>query len=78
MKTKDKKDLFTKNIKELTQILKEKKDSIFSLRMLKVQEKLKNKKEILFKRKDIARILTILKQKQSVEAQKVPVEGKIK
>lgn len=69
MKTKDKKELFTKNIKELTQILKETRDSIFSLRMQKVQEKLKNKKEILFKRKNIARILTIIKQKELAEGQ---------
>ncbi|MFH1186802.1 MAG: 50S ribosomal protein L29 [Candidatus Levyibacteriota bacterium] len=71
MKTKDKKDLFTKDIKELKNMLKEARDALFSLKMEKTQNKLKNTRSIFFKRKEIARILTIMKRKEFENAKKL-------
>lgn len=70
MKTKDKKELFAKGKEELQTLLKETRDALFSLRLEMSQNKLKNTRSIFFKRKDIARILTAIKQKSSQTRQK--------
>lgn len=70
MKTKEKKDLSTKNIKELRTMLKDAKNALFSLRMEKSQVKLKNPRSIFHKRKDIAKILTVLTRKEFEDAKK--------
>jgi len=67
MKTKEKKELFTKTIQELKNLLKEKRNELFSLRQELAQKKLKNTKSVFWKRKEIARILTILKEKELSE-----------
>lgn len=64
MKSKDIKELHTKTIEELKHILSEAKDELFSLKMQIAQNKLKNKRLIFLKRKDIARVVTILNEKE--------------
>ncbi len=64
MKTKDRKDIFTKTEKELKKILMDAKDSLFNLRIDLSQNKLKNTTSIMLKRKEIALILTALRQKE--------------
>ncbi|MEK7551429.1 MAG: 50S ribosomal protein L29 [Patescibacteria group bacterium] len=64
MKTKDKKDLFTKTEKELKKLLLEAKDNLFNLRIDLSQNKLKNTTSLMLKRKEIAWILTALKEKE--------------
>lgn len=64
MKTKDKKELFTKSIDELEGLLKETRRALLTLRLEKSQNKLKNTRVIFLKRKDIARMLTALRQKE--------------
>lgn len=67
MKSKDKKDLRTKTIEELKLLLLQTKDELFSLNLQVAQNKLKNKRLIFLKRKDIAVISTILKEKENYE-----------
>lgn len=64
MKKKDITALHTKDIKELLVSKKEIQDALFKLRLEKSQKKLKNLRSIFMKRKDIARILTVLGGKQ--------------
>lgn len=64
MKTKEKKDLFNKTIPELKLLLKEAKDSLFGFRMEHSKKKLKNTRSIFQKRKDIAKILTVIREKE--------------
>lgn len=64
MKTKDRKDIFTKTEKELKKILLDAKDSLFNLKIDLSQNKLKNTTSIMLKRKEIALILTALRQKE--------------
>lgn len=64
MKTKDKKDLFTKTDKELKKLLLDAKDNLFNLRIDLSQNKLKNTTSLMLKRKEIAWILTALKEKE--------------
>lgn len=66
MKSKDKKDLFTKSEKELRKTLKEAKETLFNLGIDLKQNKLKNTRQIFWKRKEIALILTALKEKELV------------
>lgn len=63
MKTKDIKNLHTKDKIELKQMAQDLKKEIFSLNLDKVQNKLKNQRSIFEKRKDLARVLTILRGK---------------
>ncbi len=64
MKTKDKKDLFTKSQLELKKLLLDAKEALFNLRIDLSQNKLKNTSSITLKRKEIALILTALKEKE--------------
>lgn len=64
MKLKDKKQIFEKPEKELIKDLKEAKVALFNLKLEKSQNKLKNTKSLFWKRKEIAWILTILKEKE--------------
>ena len=63
MKTKAKKELQAKTIPELEARFLEAKNEIFQLKMEKAQKKLKNLRSIFEKKKEIARILTILGEK---------------
>lgn len=64
MKAKEKKELHQKTAEELKIALKETRAELFLQKMEKAQKKLKNLRSIFEKRKKIARILTILKEKE--------------
>ena len=71
MKAKDKKEINTKNIKELKTMLKEAKDKLFSLNIEKSQNKLKNTSSIFLKRKEIARILTAIRREEIINEESI-------
>ena len=64
MKTKDKQALHTKTIGELKKLLQDSKSALFSLSLDKTQNKLKNTRSIYLKRKEIAQISTVLREKE--------------
>ena len=64
MKAKDKKELFTRSEKELRKVLKEARDALFNLGLENKQNKLKNTRQIFWKKKEIAWVLTALKEKE--------------
>jgi ribosomal protein L29 len=64
MKTKDIKELFTKDIKELSNMIVEAKDAMSALKLEKIQNKLKNTSQLAVKRKEIAQMMTILRMKE--------------
>ncbi len=68
MKTKEKKDLFTKSSNELGKLLSEAREDLVNLNLEKVQNKLKNQRSIFMKRKEIALIATALREKKILEA----------
>ena len=71
MKTKEKKDLHTKSITELRTMLKNAKDVVFTAKLEKSQNKLKNTSSLSIKRKEIAQILTIIKEKEIKNAKNI-------
>ena len=71
MKTKDKKELFTRSEKELKKALQEAKEALFNLVMDNRQNKLKNTRQIFWKKKEIALILTALREKEIADAENV-------
>lgn len=64
MKSKTKKEFKDKTKEELQKILEETREELFSLKMQKAQKKLKNERLLFIKRKDIARILSFIKEKE--------------
>jgi len=64
MKAKDKKEMFAKSEKELRKGLSEAKGSLLDLVLDLKQNKLKNTRLIFWKKKEIALILTALKEKE--------------
>ena len=64
MKTKDKLALHAKTLQELKTLQKEAKDALFLLKLEKSQNKLKNLRSIFWRRKEIARIATIIRGKE--------------
>lgn len=64
MKINERKQLHTKTMEELRVLLKEVRDALLSLRFEKAQKKLQKTREIFEKRKDIARIATVLREKE--------------
>lgn len=66
MKTKDKKELHKKTILELKNLLFLTRQALYLLKLDKVRTKLKDTRSIFWKRKEIAQILTILKEKEEV------------
>lgn len=69
MKSKDKKELHAKSIKDLSNLVVEAKDALVALRLDKIQNKLKNTSLLFFKRKEIAQMLTIIRLKELAELQ---------
>ena len=67
MKSKDKKEIFAKSEKELKKALSEAKNSLLDLMLDLKQNKLKNTKLIFWKKKEIALILTALKERELSE-----------
>ena len=64
MKTKEKRSLHTKTLQELKTLQKEARDALFLLKLEKSQNKLKNLRSIFWKRKETARVLTIIRGKE--------------
>ena len=64
MKTKDKKELHLKSLKELGKQVVDAKDAVVNLRLDKTQNKLKNTSQLSIKRKEVAQILTIIRGKE--------------
>lgn len=58
------KEIAGKDIKELKELLKEKKSELFNLELDNKQNKLKNTRSIFNTRKDISRILTLIREKE--------------
>ncbi|MDP2649581.1 MAG: 50S ribosomal protein L29 [bacterium] len=77
MKSKVKKELHSKTIKELEAALKEAKDQLFSIKLEQASKKLKNLRSIFEKRKDIAKIMSILKEKELLNSTPVQSGSKI-
>ena len=63
MNSKNKKGLSTKTIDELRKLLVEKRDELFLARQDLAQNKLKNVRSIFWKRKEIAQILSKIREK---------------
>lgn len=70
MKKKDKQALREKTTEELKTLLKEKRNELFELRLDKSQHKLKNTKLLFWARKEIALILTLIREKELLEGLK--------
>lgn len=70
MKTKDKKELHLKSLKELNKQVVEAKDLVVNLKLDKTQNKLKNTSALSAKRKEIAQILTVIRIKELSEVKK--------
>jgi ribosomal protein L29 len=67
MKSKDKKEIFTKSEIELRKALKEGKAALLDLMLDLKQNKLKNTRLIFWKRKEIALLKTALREKEFVK-----------
>ena len=63
---KDLKQIANKSEKELRELLKSKKEDLFKLNLDNKQNKLKNTRSIYNVRKEIARILTLIREKELV------------
>ncbi len=61
---KDVKDISSKTEKDLKDLLKTKREELFKLNLDNKQNKLKNTRIIFNTRKEIARVLTLIKEKQ--------------
>ena len=70
------KEIIGKSEKELRDLLKEKRQELFNLRMDNKQNKLKNTRSIFNTRKDIRRILTLIREQQLSAPANVEVEAK--
>jgi len=67
MKSKDKKELHAKSIKELKNMVVEAKNELAGLKMDKTQNRIKNTSLFPVKRKEIAQMLTIIRLKELAE-----------
>ena len=70
MKKADKKELQLKSVSELQKHLHDGYEILAQLRMDNIQNKLKNTRSMTITRKDIAVILTLIRQKMTEEALK--------
>ncbi|MBI4097778.1 MAG: 50S ribosomal protein L29 [Candidatus Levybacteria bacterium] len=68
---KDLKQIINKSEKELKELLKSKREDLFKLNLDNKQNKLKNTRVIFNSRKEIARILTLIRERELV----VPESG---
>lgn len=74
---KDLKEINTKSEKELKVLLTEKRKELFNLKLDNKQNKLKNTRMIFNMRKEIARILTLIREKQLLGEEMPKIEEKI-
>ncbi len=75
MKTKDKKELHLKSLRELSNLVNNAKDDLSGLMLDKAQNKLKNTSQLSIKRKEIAQMLTIMRGKELSERTNPPAGG---
>lgn len=66
MKRQDLEKIRSKSLSQLKNEIQEKRQELLDFRLQAALGKLKNVKEVKLKRKDIARILTIIREKQTV------------
>ncbi len=66
MKSKERKDLQTKTKEELQKLLSDGREALTHLQLEHSQGRLKNTRSIFWRRKEIARILSILNRKEIV------------
>jgi len=78
MKTKDKKELFTKTASELKKLLDEAKKSVVSLKFDHQQNKLKDTRSIFNKGKEVAILKSIINIKEKMETLEKTVEKEVK
>ncbi len=64
---KDLKEFSTKTREELLEVLKTKRENLFKLDLERQQNRLKNTRNIFLTRKQIARILTLIREKELAE-----------
>lgn len=69
MKTKDKQDIKNKSVAELRTLLRETRGKLFTARLDATQFKLKNTRSLFSLRKDVAVILTALREKEMAAAE---------
>lgn len=69
MKTKEKKELHAKSIKELSNLINDAKNALAELKLEKIQNKVKNTSSLSVKRREIAQMLTIMRLKELAEVQ---------
>ncbi|KKQ29744.1 MAG: hypothetical protein US48_C0015G0009 [Candidatus Levybacteria bacterium GW2011_GWA2_37_36] len=74
MKSKEKKELHAKSIKELSKLVVETKDALAGMKLDKTQNKIKNTSILSIKRKEIAQMLTIIRLKELAEIQEAKNE----
>ncbi len=67
---KDIKDISSRTEKDLRDLLKTKREDLFKLNLDNKQNKLKNTRIIFNTRKEIARVMTLIKEKQLAEEAK--------
>jgi len=67
MRSNDRKALHAKDSSELTKLLDEAKKALVALKLEHVQRKLKNTQSMYTKRKEIAKIQTVLQEKETEE-----------
>lgn len=66
MKKKDLQSLRNKDVKELGEMVREARSALSTINLDMVQNKIKNTKTFFEKRKEIAQILTIMREKELV------------
>lgn len=64
MKLNDRKDIKSQNLAELIILVKKNREELSQLRLDKTQNKLKNTRSVFLKRKRIAFILTVIREKE--------------
>lgn len=64
MKLKDKQTLRTNSLQELKNLLEKARNELFLLKLDKTQNKLKNTRSIFLKRKEIALMSTLIREKE--------------
>ncbi len=68
MKVREKRELFAKSEKELKKMLSQAKEALFNFNLDLKQNKLKNTRQIFWKKKEIALIKTALREKELEES----------
>jgi len=78
MKSKDKKELFTKTANELKKMLDEAVKAVSDLKFDHQQNKLKNTKSIFNKRQEVAILKSVMNIKEKIEKVEKKVEKEVK